>query len=52
MNINNMKLKSKTVPLTTTNKVEIGANYVMVVVGFIMTVIGIAVSALKQLGKL
>ena len=52
MNISNLKTKAKSVALSAVSKLEMGANYFMVIAGILMTIIGIAVSALKQLGHL
>jgi hypothetical protein len=50
MNIQNSKALAKTGKAE--NKLEIAFNYVMVVLGAAMGALGVAVSVLKQLGKL
>ena len=62
MNINNVK-KLKGVnpksmglanrkPLTFWDKFELGVNYAMIPIGLVLTVIGIAVSVLSNMGKM
>ena len=52
MNINTLQSKAKSAALSLMQKFEMGANYGMIGVGFVMTIIGIAVSVLSQMGKL
>jgi amino acid permease len=44
--------KKNNTKLTNLSKFELGANYGMIVTGIIMTVLGVSVSVLKQIGKL
>eukprot|EP01038_Epipyxis_sp_PR26KG_P008488 gene8488-11474_t len=48
----NAVAKSKGVSLTKSNKLEIGLNYGMIVTGVVMSVLGVGVSVLKQMGKI
>jgi hypothetical protein len=49
MNISNLKRKTS---LSANDKLEIKGNYGMIVVGILMTILGVSVSVLKQIGKL
>jgi len=52
MNINNIKAAAKGKELQSGEKTEIAANYGLIGLGGLMGVLGVAVSTLKQLGKL
>eukprot|EP01041_Mallomonas_annulata_P008120 gene8120-16664_t len=54
MNIRNTKDQAKAAgkELSTATKVELGVNYGMVGMGVLMTVLGVSVSVLRELGKL
>lgn len=44
--------KKSALPLTSTDKVEVAVSYGMIGTGVVMTVVGVAVSVLRELGKL